>query len=322
MHKHSVDEALAAFAGKQHGVVSSRQLRALGMGRGAVHGRVAAGRLHRLLPGVYAVGHTALTERSRLLAAALACGQGAVLSHRSAGRLWGLVKPVPAVDVTCRRSRPPGKGIVVYRSRLERNERTMFEKLPVTGVARTIVDLADVLTEPRLEDAVHEAEVRRVFDLAAIEATLARHPGRKGRFRLYRVLSAWRPQPFTRSEAERRFLRLCEHQGLPRPEVNAFIYGMEVDFVWPAARLVVEVDGAAVHHTRRAFERDRRRDRELAAHGLRVLRVTWHDLEQGGLLALELDAALRGRPLLASTGRAQVQDQPRLQARSRPAEGA
>jgi very-short-patch-repair endonuclease len=161
-------------------------------------------------------------------------------------------------------------------------------------VARILVDLADVLPERKLADAVHEAEVRRLFDLSALEQALSRVAGRSGRHRLGRVLTAYRGErPLTRSGAERRLLELCASRGLPAPRTAASIGGYEVDFLWPAAGLCVEVDGAAAHHTSRAFHADRRRDRELAALGIHVVRVTWRDLEGDlALLADQLEAIL------------------------------
>ena len=55
---------------------------------------------------------------------------------------------------------------------------------------------------------------------------------------------------------------------------------LEVDFAWPARRLVVEVDGWRYHGTGSAFERDRRRDRLLALGGWRVIRATWLQLRR------------------------------------------
>ena len=292
MHNHSADEAIAALAGRQHGVVSLTQLRALGLSDVAVRRRVETGRLHRLHRAVYAVGHTALTMRSRELAAVFACGPEAVLSHRSAARLWGLVRSAPRVEVTSRRSRSPGSGIVVHRSDLATGERAAIDGIPVTTPNRTITDIADSLTEPQLRHAIHEAEVRRLFDLNHVHVV----PGRRGSHRLASVLSAWTPPQFTRNEAERRFLRLCERHGLRTPLANARVGGYEVDFHWPDARLVVEVDGAAAHHTRRNFESDRRRDRVLAALGVQVVRVTWLDLTgDGARLARQIEAILRAR---------------------------
>jgi very-short-patch-repair endonuclease len=71
------------------------------------------------------------------------------------------------------------------------------------------------------------------------------------------------PAPATRSELERRFLDLCGEAGLPSPNVNVQVAGLEVDVLWPTQRLVVEVDGYAFHHDRATFERDRVRDATL-----------------------------------------------------------
>jgi putative AbiEi antitoxin of type IV toxin-antitoxin system/uncharacterized protein DUF559 len=282
---------------RQHGVVSARQLAGLGLSGDAIATRARAGRLHRLHRGVYAVGHTALTPRSRELAAVLACGPGAVLSHRSAAALWGLLPSGTWIEVTAPRSRKARSGFVVHTSRrLDKEERRAVDAIPVTSMGRTLVDLADVLDERRLAKAVHEAEVRRLLDLRAIERSLARLPGRTGRHRLLRVLADYEPQPFTRSDGERRFLAFCREQGLPKPTVNGTAEGFEVDFFWPEAALVVEMDGGTTHHTRWAFHEDRRRDRALAVAGIQVLRVTPPDLGRGaGRLGAELRAVLARR---------------------------
>jgi very-short-patch-repair endonuclease len=283
---------LAALAGRQHGVVSVAQLRELGFTKHAVRRRVESKRLQRLHPGVYAVGHDALTPDSRRLAAVLACGPGALLSHRAAGALQNLLPSSPQFDVTVplpRRSRP---GLVIHRSRLiHPDDRSSVRGIPVTSVARTLVDLADVLSEERLAKAVHEAEVQRAFDLGAVEAVVGRLPGRKGRHKLSRVLAAYRPEPhLLRSEAERRFKRLCETHSLPQPQFNVHIAGHELDVYWEDVQVAVEIDGAETHHTRRAFHEDRARDRRLAAHAIRVVRVTWQDLDHEERLAAELRA--------------------------------
>jgi very-short-patch-repair endonuclease len=284
---------LAELASRQHGVVSRAQLLQLGFSREAIRRRVAAQQLHRLHPGVYAVGHWALTMASHDLAAVFACGPQALLSHRAAGRRLGLLRSGAGhVEVTAPRSRGPKPGIVVHRSRLiHPDDRTTVDGIPTTSVARTLVDLADVLNDSLLVAAVNEAEVQRRFDLNKLEATLDRLPGRTGRHRLARVLAAYTDPPgYSTTEAERRFLELCHDHGLPRPQRIA-VAGYELDFYWPDARLAVEVDGGAFHRTRRAFHEDRRRDRRLAAHGVQVARVPWRDLVTSEEeLAAELDA--------------------------------
>lgn len=170
----------------------------------------------------------------------------------------------------------------------------MVDGIPVTSVARTLVDLADVLPEQRLADAVHESEVKRLFDRRAVERVLERLPGRKGRHKLRRVLAAYRNvQPFTRNRAERLVVEMCERHGLPPPQVNTWIDEFEVDFYWPDAGLALEFDGRAVHRTTRSFYEDRRRDRSLAARGIRVVRATGRD--EPASLAQELRTILAVR---------------------------
>jgi very-short-patch-repair endonuclease len=232
-----------------------------------------------------------LTHQSHCLAAVYACGPEAVLSHRAAGALWEILRGIQAIEVTAPRSRTARDGILVHRSRrLDDEDRDLIDAIPVTSVARTLVDLADVLPEKRLADAVHEAEVRRLFDLTRLTSALSSVPGRKGRHKLRRVLAAYaEPLHFTRSRAERLVIQMCKGHGLDRPQVNVWVGGYEVDFYWPEADLVLEVDGEAFHRTTRGFHEDRRRDRALAAQGIHVVRATWRDLTEGEAdLALEL----------------------------------
>jgi very-short-patch-repair endonuclease len=284
-----------ALAGRQHGIVNGRQVREAGLTSQGIRRRVEAGWLVPQYHGVYAVGHTALTDRSHLIAAVYACGEQALASHRAAGKLWGILRGSQPIEVTGPRSRVPGKGFLMHRCRhIDAEDRALIDAIPVTSLARTIVDLADVLSEKRLADAVHEAEVKRLFDLRKVEAVLDRLPGRKGRHKLNRVLTAYRDeQPFTRSRAERLVLEMCEHHGLPRPQVNTWIGSHEVDFYWPEAALVLEFDGGAVHRTTKAFYEDRKRDRLLAAGGIHVVRATGRD--ERSVLATELSAILAVR---------------------------
>jgi hypothetical protein len=259
-------------------VVAYCQLVKIGLGRGAIHHRVVVGRLHRLHVGVFAVGHTAVSLRGRWLAAVLACGPNAVLSHRSAAELWELRRSSRAsIDVTApgrRRQGPPQ--IAVHRARgLDRNDRTTRHRIPVTSVARTLLDLAEVVRPRELARALEEAERLRLFDLRAIEALRERSNGRRGLRPLIALLNEQNePPPMTRSELERCFLDLCDDAGLPRPAVNVHAQGYEVDALWRNQKLAVELDSRAFHLTRAAFERDRVRDATLQLAGYRVLRIT------------------------------------------------
>jgi very-short-patch-repair endonuclease len=287
---------VAHLASRQHGIVRVDQLHSAGLGKDAIARRVAAGWLHRLYLRVYAVGHVALTPRSRQLAAVFAYWPGALLSHRSAAGLWGLLRSAPRIEVTAPRACGPREGIVLHRSRaIDDEDRGVVDGIPVTSVARTIVDLAEGPAR-YLAAAVREAEVRKLFDLRAIDRTLGRLPGRRGQPVLRRALSAYRPESaFTRSGAERRFLEICRDHGLPVPQSNIWIDEFEVDFYWPDARLAVELDSPTFHMTVRAFHADRRRDRVLAARGIQVVRVPLDDLERPAELVRQLRRILARR---------------------------
>jgi very-short-patch-repair endonuclease len=275
------------LAARQHGVVSTHQLLHLGLTRSAVNKRATAGRLHRLHPGVFAVGHPIVSTEGAYMAAVLACGPNALLSHRSAAALWQLRRSVRSrIDVTApgRRRRALGR-IEVHRTRtLTPSDATRVKNIPCTSLARTLVDLAEVVDRRALERACEQAEILDLFNADAVEDALTRVRGRHGAPKLRAVLGAAVPGPtLTRSELEERFLALCRAARLPHPEVNAWIAldggeGAEADFLWRAEALIVETDGHATHGTRRAFERDRRRDQRLQLAGYRVIRFTWRQV--------------------------------------------
>jgi hypothetical protein len=276
------DRGIAALAARQYGVVASWQLLALGLSRGAISRRVAAARLHPVHRGVYAVGHSALAGPGRLMAAVLAHGPTALLSHRSgAGWLGILPDHRSVIDVTVpTRSRGTRAGVVVHCvRRLHPDDRTVVDGIPVTSLARTLLDVAE--TEPlrRLERAFEEAERQRLFDLRALELLCERSRGRRGVRPLRALMAQAIEPPATRSELERRFLDVCRDAGLPAPAMNVVVAGHDVDAAWLDRRLVVELDSRAFHHTRTAFEADRVRDGVLQVAGQRVLRVTHRRLE-------------------------------------------
>src|SRR5882757_9219872 len=157
------DRALAVLANRQYGVVSIRQLeQRLGFSHQAVVRAVAAGRLHRVHRGVYAVGHVDLSQRGECLAAVLAVGPGALLSYHSAGWLWGIWSGSPRpIHVTAfvPRHHPAPKGIVRHRARnLVEGDRALVEGIPVTSAARTQLDLAWKLRRDHLPRLLARSE--------------------------------------------------------------------------------------------------------------------------------------------------------------------
>jgi very-short-patch-repair endonuclease len=258
-------------------VLSRAQLLDAGVPRTTLGDRIRSGHLVPLHRGVYAVGHARLRSEGYWLAAVLAVGDGAVLSHRDAAGLHDL-RPAnhSRTDVTTTRNRSDEPGIHVHRTRvLDAEDVTHVSGIPVTTVARTLLDLAGQVPRDHLAKAIKEAERRHVLDVRHVEAALARTRGRRGRgHRALRKAIAEHVAlglSATDSMLEDAFLRLLRDAGLPRPAINAYVEGFRVDAVWRAQRIAVELDGWAWHHTRDAFEADRERDAALTATGWRVV---------------------------------------------------
>ncbi|HEX2102571.1 MAG TPA: type IV toxin-antitoxin system AbiEi family antitoxin domain-containing protein [Solirubrobacteraceae bacterium] len=279
----SSDRAIAHLAASQYGVVSRGQLRERGLTDSAISDRCARGRLHRVHWGVYAVGHPILTRRGQWMGAVLAGGSQAALSHAAAAALWELRPSAVVIDITVpgsgARRRP---GLRIHRARDLTGQTTTHDGIPVTTPARTILDLAATLRRRPLERLLDQAENTRLTDVASLEALARAHGGHRGASKLLAALDTHEPgTTLTRSELEERFLELCDDSGLPRPRVNQWIAGLEVDFLFPAQRLVVETDGYRFHRRKDQFERDRHRDAMLTRAGYRTLRFTHHQLTNG-----------------------------------------
>jgi very-short-patch-repair endonuclease len=282
------DRRLVQLAARQHDVVARQQLKALGFSDRAVDHACETGRLNRVFRGVYTVGRGTLGERGRLRAAALACGADAVISHRSAGSLLGLLGKGPVViDVIA----PPSRGRAIGGIRFHRvraprgDEIGTVAGIPCTSPARTLVDLAGTVGDWTLRSCFERAAQRKVLDIPAIEASM--DPGRRGMPALQRLIDEWRrAAPLTRkgrlkSPLEAKVLPLLLGRDLPTPLLNAPVQipngTIEVDFLWPDHRFVVEADSRDFHATPITFERDRWRDRELLRAGYTSYRVTHHE---------------------------------------------
>jgi hypothetical protein len=278
----TLDRAIAEVALSQHGVIALWQLVELGLSARAVSRRVAAGRLHRLHAGVFAVGHARLSLQGRYMAAVLACGRESALSHRSSADHRALrVNTRPGIDVISPRRMGRGRaGIHAHTSAtLLPRDVEVVDGIRCTSVARTLLDLAAVLPRRAVERAFDQADVLRVLDARRIEDVLARAGNHRGAGTLRAILAEHAPaSTLTRNDLEEAFLAICDRAGLKRPEVNVWIAlaptGFEADFLWRAARLIAETDGRSVHARRRAFEDDRRRDQRLMLAGYRVVRFT------------------------------------------------
>jgi predicted transcriptional regulator of viral defense system len=272
---------LAALAESQHGVVTAGQLQNLGFSPSAIARSSGAGRIHRVHRGVYAVGHAALSAHGRCHAAVLGCGRGAVLSHAAAAWLWGLTGNFGVIDVTTPGNNHRREGIAVHRSSaLLPAECAVVDRIPTTSVSRSLLDLAGGGSARVLQNAVERAERLDLLRLDEIDSTLARRPGMRGSRRLRRALEIYRDPIFSRARSERLFLDLVVKAGLPRPSMNTYVMGHEIDASWQEERFAVEIDGWGTHRTRQAFERDPVRQEELKLSGIDSIRVTARRIER------------------------------------------
>jgi len=297
-----IDAQLAALAARQHGVVARRQLVELGLGRRAIGHRIDVGRLHPIHRGVYAVGHRPRTSEAAWMAAVLVA-DGAVLSHRSAAALWGIRRnDRTAVEINVPNALRRRTRLEIHQARLQTDEITTHNGIPVTTPARTLLDLAAVVPPHHLERAATEAEIHRLGSPTSLADLVARYPTRKGTAAL-RTLLTRRDigRNVTKHQLELRFLAFLDAHRLPRPRINATVdlhpEPKEVDCLWPDHRLVAELDGFATHGTRTAFEEDRERDRALLVAGYRVTRITWRRLAEDEQALADALRSLLATPL-------------------------
>lgn len=252
----------------------------------------SSGRLHHLHREVYAVGHRRIDKRGYWWAGVLAYGDGTLLSHRSAAEVWGFGRQRRAVEVTAPRGRQGidrRTGIWIHRCRLYPEDRAVRDGIPVTTVARTLFDLAEVDDESRLRRAWEEADRLHLLQLSAVEEVCERGYGRRALRPIRRLLGEARAPSRTRSPLEERFQDFIVDHRLPPPATNVTVLDHEVDALWPQARLVVELDSWEYHRHRAAFERDRARDPELLLAGYRTIRVTHRRLDcEAEILATQI----------------------------------
>jgi very-short-patch-repair endonuclease len=297
------EQRIAAIAGLQRGRVNRRQLLAAGLTPDAVEGRLRRGLLYRVHAGVYCVAHTAPVELGRETAALLACRDGAVLSHHTAAALWRIRPPQAAqapIHLTvaggnaCRRI-----GIVVHRTRkLPPRDIRIEQRLPVTSPARTMLDMAECLTQHELEWALDEAFILRLMRPDDLEDAIDRLASRPGAAQLKRLMRARQRSGATgatRAGSERQFQALIRAARLPEPERNANIYGFSVDFLWREHNVAVEIDSYTFHMTKSAFERDRRKETVFRANRLDLARFTKVQMDQEPLAVIADVARMLGK---------------------------
>jgi hypothetical protein len=287
------ERELADLAARQWRVMAMAQLAALGFSYGAVEFRVAQGRLQRVHPGVYGVGHSNLPVPGRLWAAKLAAGDGAFFSHRTGAAEQRLraSHDLGRIELTVPGSWTPPRraGLVVHRTTVpvDRWEARPYNDLLVATVPRLLVDLAAQERPGELLRLIRESVHAGQFDPHTLEAALERHRRRPGIAVLRGADARHRPGPDRKSELELSFQRA--QRADPRvavPEDNLTLLGWEIDVLWRDRGVCLELDGRPYHTVVEEFDRDHRKDRQLSVHGWRPARVSdfeW-DYDQSGML--------------------------------------
>jgi hypothetical protein len=289
----TAEEKCAAMAKASHGIVTRAELLAAGLSAREIERRQERGYLIPEFRAVYRVGHRAPSLEARYMAAVKACGAGAALSGLAAAYFYGLIKgraPIP--HVTAPRKRRV-RGVVTRRSR--EIESAVFRGIPITTVARTLVDLASTLSLRDLARACHEAGVKYGTTPKQVEEVLAKHPNARGAGKLRKVLHG--DAPVTQSALERRFLELLAEHDLPPPDTtNKPAGSFRVDCRWREPPLTVELDSYRFHNSRHAWEKDRRREREARAREDDFRRYTYGDVyEDPRPMLRELSSVLGSR---------------------------
>lgn len=299
-----MDDRIAALATKQGGRIGRRQLLGLGLSASAIERRRRSGNLIDVGRGIYAVGHLHRCGHAAIWEALLACGSDAVLSHRSAAGVLGMLPPPATVVHLCvpgaRGRRRRHDGIRAHRIEIPSAERTRREGLPVTTMARTLLDIA--ATEPTrvVEQALDGADTQRILDIRPIEAIAPPGCGRPGAPHLWEVIRTHFPgTTITKSMKEEAMLAICREHGLPRPTLNDHVEGWEVDFVWRAHRFAVEVQSTAFHATSQRIARDATKEADLLIAGWQVLHVADRQLVfEPNHVAQRVIALLSQRPVV------------------------
>jgi predicted transcriptional regulator of viral defense system len=301
---HTVDGRIAAVAAPHHGNVTTRELLEAGIDKDGIAHRLKMGRLFREHHGVYSVGRPARTPIERASAAVLAGGPGAALSHSSAMALWGYWnrwdQPFEIVVPADRRPR----GITAHRpSTLRWRDLTTQLGVRVTSPARTIFDMTSRLNDRTLARTVNNALHSKWMN----ESELAELIGRLGHLPAARRLAPLIGLDGTppRSGWEDEFPVFCAESDLPVPIMGARVCGYIVDALFPAEKVIVELDSWEYHKDPVAFETDRERDVVTLAHGFVTVRITWERVHtRWDVEAARLRTILEARRALTRAGRA------------------
>ncbi|MGH2831058.1 MAG: DUF559 domain-containing protein [Actinomycetota bacterium] len=302
----SADRLLSRVAAARYGVFTREEALREGATRNVIQRRLRDGRWERIQHGVYRLAGVPQSWRQSLAAACLAAGEGAVSSHRAAGQLWDSAEvPRGFIEISIPRTRGVRPaGATVHRvSDLSPHDVVVKDAIPVTTPARTLIDLAGVLSRDEMEEALDDALRRGLVSLGWLRWRIEslRRPGRPGIAEITALCEARSGHAALESVLETRLLRLIVRARLPHPVPQYVVrdrgrFVARVDFAYPEQQLAIEADGYKWHSHRRRWERDVTRGNALLRLGWRVVRVTARDVkEHPGQVAETIAAALVAR---------------------------
>lgn len=304
MHAEHATRLIASLAGRRRGLVRRHELLAAGIGRGAIDHRAGSGSLIELHPGVYAVGHTALTQHARWLAATWAFGRDdVVLSDRSAAELWRILPATRELHVTVPTTHglPERPGVTPHRRPVPDRHRRTVDGIRTVSLERVLLDLAETAGAEVVAEAFEEAQVRHRLTPVDLEIEAVARRGHRGTAVLRALLADAVDPGLVESRLELRFLRFCRDHGLPRPDTQIRIGPWRVDFLFSIEGVVVETDGARFHATAARRRRDAQKTEDLERRGYVVVRLRWADVvDTPAPTAARLAAVLAARRVARS----------------------
>jgi hypothetical protein len=284
------DVRIAEVAGRQFNRVSRSQLLALGMSNKALDRRLSTGRLLSVEEGVFAVPPLLEHDEWGAWMGATLTAPGSRLSHVSGAAAYGFWSLSRTFETITR----PGSGgpchhggVLVYRSSVLKGDCTVLRGIPITSVARVLLDLARGVSDRALARSLREAIRLELVTVDGIADALGRHRGRRGSRRLSDALARYSGLPLerARSGAEIRALEILRNAGRPLPDLNVRLAGEEADLSWSSSRLIVEIDGGPFHMDR---GEDARKTARWEAAGWTVRRISSDDVYERRELLLAL----------------------------------
>lgn len=286
----SRDLALSRMARDQHGVFTTAQAMAVGLGERTVRSRVGSGRYERLYPGVLSLAGSPQSWRQEVIAAVFSAPEPAAASHRTAAYLWGMTskRPTPVEVVAVRHRRVHRSPFMMHESKdLRASDVVSIDGIPMTIAARTVVDLGASAPSWMVAKCLDTGLRERLFDVWQVHRFMCRvaRPGRTGVGIIRPLIDerlTW--QTITESDLEDLLRRVVATTPYPMPDPQFRLLDGDgefigrYDFAYPAKVAIIECDSEGFHMDPVSFQRDREKQNGAQMLGWTVYRVTWRQL--------------------------------------------